>query len=381
MTNKPYDPVAFAQALMRRPSITPADHGALDVLQSALTDLGFSCARYPFAEVDNLYARLGEDGPNLCYAGHTDVVPVGDEAAWTVDPFAAEIKDGKLWGRGACDMKASIAAFVAAVSNYLAAHGRPKGSISFLITGDEEGPAVNGTRKLLPAITEAGEVLSHAIVGEPTSEARFGDVVKNGRRGSLNGVVTATGRQGHAAYPEKSANPVPVLVDFLADIKGPLDSGAPGFQPTNLEVTSIDVANTAHNVIPAEASARFNIRFNTNHQGATLKSWLEDKASEHARNGVDLALDLRVTGEAFYTEPGDFTDLISAAVNAEMGASPALTTGGGTSDARFIKDYCPVAELGLRNETAHKVDEHVDIADIEALSRVFHRILVGYFAD
>lgn len=379
MTDIAHDPIAFAQALIARPSITPVDAGALDLLETTLKDLGFRTKRYPFEDVDNLYAVIGEDGPNLCYAGHTDVVPVGDEAAWSVDPFRAEIRGGKMIGRGVVDMKGSVAAFVAAVANYLDAYGMPKGQISFLITGDEEGPAVNGTIKLLPAITEDGETLTHCIVGEPTSEDTLGDVIKNGRRGSLNGVVRAVGKQGHAAYPEKAANPVPVLLDFLFAIKGPLDSGAEGFQPTNLEVTSIDVANPAHNVIPAEAAAKFNIRFNTNHTGDQLKTWLSEQALSHAKDAVKLELDLRVTGEAFYTTPCGFTDKLIAAVKAETGEEPRMTTGGGTSDARFIKDYCPVAELGLKNETAHKVDESCYVGEIETLSRIFHRLLVSYF--
>ena len=381
MTDIAHDPIAFAQALIARPSITPVDAGALNLLENTLKKLGFRTKRYPFEDVDNLYAVIGDDGPNLCYAGHTDVVPVGDEAAWSVDPFRAEIRNGKMIGRGVVDMKGSIAAFVAAVASYLDAYGAPKGRISFLITGDEEGPAINGTKKLLPAITEDGETLTHCIVGEPTSEDTLGDVVKNGRRGSLNGVVRAIGKQGHAAYPEKAANPVPVLLGYLFAIKGPLDSGAEGFQPTNLEVTSIDVANPAHNVIPAEAAAKFNIRFNTNHTGDQLKSWLSEQAVSHATDAIRLDLDLRVTGEAFYTTPCSFTDKLINAVKAETGETPRMTTGGGTSDARFIKDYCPVAELGLKNETAHKVDEYSDIGEIETLSRIYHRLLVSYFKN
>ncbi len=374
------DPVTFTQSLIRCPSITPTDAGALDLLEQTLKDLGFHTKRYPFEDVDNLYAVIGTEGPNLCFAGHTDVVPVGDEGAWSVDPFAAEIRGGNMIGRGVVDMKASIAAFASAVANYLDLVGLPKGQISFLITGDEEGPSINGTRKLLPAITEDGEILSHCIVGEPTSESVLGDVIKNGRRGSLNGVVRAVGKQGHAAYPEKSANPVPALLDFLCAIKGPLDSGVEGFQPTNLEVTSVDVNNPAHNVIAADAAAKFNIRFNTLHTGDQLKTWLNEKAAEHSVNGVELQLDLKVTGESFYTEPCRFTSAMVDAVKAETGIEPALTTGGGTSDARFIKDYCPVAELGLKNDTAHKVDEFSSVAEIEQLSRIYHRLLVAYFA-
>ena len=374
-----HDPVAFAQALITHPSVTPEDAGALDTLEKALKDLGFRTKRYPFEDVDNLYAVVGSAGPNLCFAGHTDVVPVGDRAAWSVDPFAAEIRNGALIGRGAADMKGSIAAFVAAVSNYLDAYGLPKGRISFLITGDEEGPSVNGTVKLLPAITADGETLSHCIVGEPTSEATLGDVIKNGRRGSLNCRVVASGRQGHAAYPHKAANPIPHLIDFLSAIKGPLDKGTDGFQPSNLEDTSVDVGNTATNVIPASVSALFNIRFNTLHTGAGLTAWLQEKARAFEGGGVTFSLDVKVTGEAFFTPPGDFTAALQKAVKAETGTTAELSTGGGTSDARFIKDYCPVAELGLLNETSHKVDEQAPVGDIETLARIYHRLIVEYF--
>ena len=379
-SNTVIDPIALSQALIRCASVTPQDEGALDVLESALKQLGFRTKRYPFEEVDNLYAVIGDSGPNLCFAGHTDVVPVGDAAKWSVDPFAAEIRGGDMIGRGTVDMKCAIAAFVSAVSTYLETNGLSPGRISFLITGDEEGPSINGTVKLLPAITADGETLDACIVGEPTSENTLGDVVKNGRRGSLNGVVRAIGKQGHAAYPEKSANPVPILLDFLSDIKGPMDSGAEGFQPTNLEITSVDVANPAHNVIPAEATAKFNIRFNTNHTGDQLKTWLQEKADRHSSDGVKLMLDLKVTGESFYTKPCRFTDALISAVTAETGAAPALTTGGGTSDARFIKDYCPVAELGLKNDTAHKVDEFTSLAEIEQLTRIYHRLIGAYFS-
>ena len=373
------DPVEFTQALIRCPSITPIEGGALDLLEETLKALGFRTKRYPFEDVDNLYAVLGEEGPNLCFAGHTDVVPVGDEAAWSVDPFAAEIRGGDLIGRGAVDMKSSIAAFVSAVTTFLEVACPPKGRISFLITGDEEGPAINGTIKLLKAISSDGETLSHCIVGEPTSEAVLGDVIKNGRRGSLNAAVTAVGKQGHVAYPDKAANPVPVLLGFLNDVQGKLDEGAPGFQPSNLEVTTVDVGNPTHNVIAARANAKFNIRFNTNHTGDQLKAWLEDKAVTHATEDVSLKLDMKVTGESFYTEPAEFTSMLVKAVEAETGTTPKLTTGGGTSDARFIKDYCPVAELGLKNATAHKVDEHCSVAEIEQLTRIYHRLLMSYF--
>jgi succinyl-diaminopimelate desuccinylase len=374
------DPVSLAQALIRQQTVNPCHDGAQDVLAEALESLGFCTKRYPFEGVDNLYARLGGAAPNFCFAGHTDVVPVGDAAGWTVDPFGAEIRDGVMYGRGTSDMKGAIAAFVSATARYVADHGRPAGSISLLITGDEEGPGLHGTRRLLPAVLADGERIDHCIVGEPTSEERIADIVKNGRRGSLNCVLKAVGRQGHAAYPEKSANPMPVILDALQKLRElKLDTGSPGFQPSNLEITTIDVGNTAHNVIPAQAMAKFNIRFNPNHTGADLMARLEQLIGS-GRDGVHLSLEMRVTGEAFYTTPGRLTELIIAAVEAETGRKPDLTTGGGTSDARYIKDVCPVAELGVRNEMAHKVDEHIPVDEIETLCRIYYRLLAGYFA-
>ena len=380
MTDALHDPISLAQALIRQQTVNPCHDGAQDVLADALESLGFRTKRYPFDGVDNLYARLGGAAPNLCFAGHTDVVPVGDTAGWTVDPFGAEIRDGVMYGRGTSDMKGAIAAFVSASARYIADHGRPQGSISLLITGDEEGPGLHGTRRLLPAVIADGEVLDHCIVGEPTSEDRIADIVKNGRRGSLNAVLKAVGKQGHAAYPEKSANPMPVLLDALQKLREiKLDNGSPGFQPSNLEITTIDVGNAAHNVIPAQATAKFNIRFNPNHTGADLMARLSQLIGA-GRDGVTLSLDMRVTGEAFYTQPGKFTDLVVAAVEAETGRKPDLTTGGGTSDARYIKDVCPVAELGVRNEMAHKVDENIPVDEIETLCRIYYRLLAGYFA-
>lgn len=380
MNETPNDPVALSQALIRQPTVNPCRDGAQDILAGVLDSLGFRTKRYHFEGVDNLYARLGSQAPNFCFAGHTDVVPVGDAASWTTDPFGAEIKGGVLYGRGAADMKTSIAAFTVAVARYLADHGPPQGSISLLITGDEEGPGLYGTRRLLPAVIADGEKFDHCLVGEPTSEDVLGDIVKNGRRGSLNGVIRAVGKQGHVAYPEKSANPVPVLLDALAKLRAiKLDNGSPGFQPSNLEVTTIDVGNTAHNVIPASASAKFNIRFNPNHKGDDLMARLRQLIGS-AQGAVTLDVDMRVTGEAFYTGEGRLTDLIIAAVKAETHRTPQLTTGGGTSDARYIKDVCPVAELGVRNEMAHKVDEHIPIDEIETLCRIYYRLLAGYFS-
>ncbi len=376
------DAVAFARDLIRLPSVTPAEAGTLDLLQETLARMGFACHRHRFEEVDNLYARLGTEAPNFCFAGHVDVVPPGDESMWSTGPFEAEIHDQQLWGRGAADMKGAIAAFVAAVSTHLADKGRPAGSISFLITGDEEGPAVNGTKKLLAAIEKAGETLDHCLVGEPTSVNYVGDAVKVGRRGSLNAVVKVRGRQGHVAYPERAENPIPVLLEFLARLMArPLDSGAPHFQPSNLEVTSVDVGNPAHNIIPATATAKFNIRFNTTHTGEALERWIQaERASVDMGFNGDIELDLKTTGEAFLTHAGPFTELLQDAVEEETGRRPVLSTGGGTSDARFIKDVAPVAEIGLSGATMHKVDEHVAVADIETLTRIYARVLALYFA-
>jgi len=374
------DPIALSQALIRQPTVNPCHDGAQDLLAEILGTLGFRTKRYHFEGVDNLYARIGTAAPNFCFAGHTDVVPVGDTAGWTTDPFGAEIRDGILYGRGAADMKTSIAAFVVAAGRFLADHGAPKGSISLLITGDEEGPGLHGTRRLLPAVMADGEKLDHCLVGEPTSEDVIADIVKNGRRGSLNAVITTTGKQGHVAYPEKSANPVPVLLDALAKLRSmKLDNGSPGFQPSNLEVTTIDVGNPAHNVIPASATAKFNIRFNPNHKGDDLMARIRQLVGSASGN-IGITLEMRVSGEAFYTSPGRLTDLIISAVKAETGRAPQLTTGGGTSDARYIKDVCPVAELGVRNEMAHKVDEHIPVDEIETLCRIYYRLLASYFA-
>ena len=375
------DPLPLARRLIQAPSVTPADAGALDTLSEALVALGFAVRRFPFGEVDNLYARLGEAAPVFCFAGHTDVVPAGEEGDWTAPPFAAEIRGDKLWGRGASDMKGALAAMVAGVARHLAEHGDPPGSIAFLITGDEEGPAVDGTKRLLEAIHQQGERLDHCLVGEPTNPSALGETIKAGRRGSLNGVVTVTGRQGHVAYPHKAENPIPVLLDLLDRLTARrLDEGAPHFERSNLEVTSVDVGNPAHNVIPAKAQAKFNIRFNTRHEGEVLKRWINDEAAAAGHGFLGrIDLDLKVTGEAFLTPPGPFTDLLKAAVREATGREPALTTGGGTSDARFIKDYCPVAEFGLVGATMHQVDEHVDVADIEMLSRIYADVLHRYF--
>jgi len=377
------DALELAQALIRCPSVTPADAGALDVLESALKRLGFVCHRLPFEEdgtprVDNLYARLGTRGPNFCFAGHTDVVPVGDEASWTVDPFGAEVINNTLYGRGATDMKTAIACFVSAVSEVVGADNSSlPGSISLLITGDEEGPAVNGTVKVLDWLKANGETLDHCLVGEPTNPMKLGEMVKVGRRGSINGVLRVLGAQGHVAYPHLAENPIPRMLAMLRSITDhELDQGTEHFQPSNLEVTSVDVGNAATNVIPAEVTARFNIRFNNLHTGASLEKWLR---SAFDAVGGAYEFDCRTSGEAFLTEPGPFTSLLSGAIEDTLGASPELSTSGGTSDARFIKNACPVAEFGLVGQTMHKVDELCRLDDLQALQKIYTTILTRYF--
>ena len=382
----PLDPVTFAAALIRRPSITGTDAGALDTLQEQLEALGFVCKRYPFGEgeafVDNLYARLGTSAPNFCFAGHTDVVPTGDAAKWAAAPFAGEVKGGQLWGRGAADMKGAIAAFVGALSELLATGWTPNGSISFLITGDEEGPAQNGTKKLLPAIAADGEVIDHCLVGEPTNPDQMGEMIKNGRRGSINTVLTVTGKQGHVAYPHRAVNPVPKLIEILSEVTSrALDDGSEFFQPSNLEVTTIDVGNVAENVIPETATARFNIRFNIHHSGASLTKWIEDVVAKHKDEfDGEISTAIRVSGESFLTQPCGFTDIIQDAVEQVCGSRPTLSTTGGTSDARFITHYAPVVEFGLVGATMHQVNERVDVSDIKTLTQIYRRVIEAYFA-
>ncbi|UEM02710.1 succinyl-diaminopimelate desuccinylase [Skermanella rosea] len=377
------DPVALTQALVRCPSVTPADAGALDVLRRALEPLGFVCHRLRFEEegtapVDNLYARLGTAGPNLCFAGHTDVVPPGDPAAWAADPFAGTIVDGRLYGRGASDMKAAVAAFAAAVARRLGRAGPPPGSISLLITGDEEGPAVNGTRKVLDWLAEKGEVLDACIVGEPTNPNTLGEMIKVGRRGSITGYLTVYGTQGHVAYPHLADNPLPRLVRMLAALTAePLDRGNAHFQPSTLAITTIDVGNPADNVIPARGSASFNIRFNDEHTSDTLKDWIR-RTCDTVGGVYDLKF--RVSGESFLTPPGRLSDLVADAVERVTGRRPELSTTGGTSDARFIRSHCPVVEFGIVGQTMHKVDEHVAVADVERLTAIYEAVIDGFFA-
>ena len=386
-------PLALARALIRCPSVTPEDCGALDVLEAALIGSGFACHRLPFEEpgtapVDNLYARRGTGPPNFCFAGHTDVVPVGDRARWTRDPFAAVVEDGVLYGRGASDMKGAIAAFVSAAARYEASGGAGDGSVSLLITGDEEGPAINGTRKVLAWLAKRGETLDACLVGEPTNPERLGEMVKIGRRGSLNGTLRVVGTQGHVAYPTLAGNPVTRLLALLhALTRMPLDEGSEHFQPSNLEVTTIDVGNEAANVIPGEARARFNLRFNDRHTGASLERGIRARFNKfnnelNNNNDFDISYELatELTGEAFVTPPGPLSTIVTDAVAAETDTTPALSTTGGTSDARFIKDHCPVVEFGLIGRTMHKVDECVPVAALERLADIYLGILKRYFA-
>ncbi|HCK84133.1 MAG TPA: succinyl-diaminopimelate desuccinylase [Hyphomonadaceae bacterium] len=374
------DPIPLAQALMRCPSVTPAEAGALDVCETALAALGFAVRRHKFGAVDNLYARRGQARPNFCFAGHLDVVPPGE--GWASDPFSPEIRDGKLYGRGAADMKTAIAAMIAGTENFLASKGNFEGSISFLLTCDEEGAAVDGTKRVLETLAAEGETLDHCLVGEPTSEERVGDTIKNGRRGSLNVAITMEGKQGHVAYPQRAINPVTALIETAAALKArKLDDGALGFGPSNLEITSIDAGNIAHNVIAARASLKLNIRFNTNHSGDSLFAWIKETAeTASARVGARASFVIPSQSVCFFTPPGEFTALVSEAVRESFGFAPELATTGGTSDARFIRNYCPVVELGLRNETAHMVDEHCAVEDVRTLARCYEAVLRRYFA-
>ena len=376
------DPITLARELIRRPSVTPADAGAMDVVETALSGLGFACRRLRFGEIENLYARLGDRGPNFCFAGHTDVVPVGDLTAWTQPPFDAELRDGVIVGRGAVDMKGAIAAAIVAVSNVIG-DGGVNGSLSFLITGDEEGQATDGTRAVVAHLKAEGEQIDHCIVGEPTSSKTLGDMIKIGRRGSLNVWITVHGVQGHVAYPDRAANPAPVLVRLLQALDAHrLDEGYPEFQPSNLEITEIEIGNPAQNIIPARARARINIRFNPAHKGADLVRWLEAEC-RRANAGFrgSVSVDPSISGEAFLTPPDPFVALCAQAIEGELGVQPVLSTTGGTSDARFIRDLCPVIEFGLVGTTMHQVDERVPVADVRALSRVYGRIIAGYFGS
>jgi succinyl-diaminopimelate desuccinylase len=381
------DPIALARGLLRCPSVTPAEGGALGLIEGVLEDAGFDVHRVTFAEpgtapIENLYARIGRSSPHLVFAGHTDVVPPGDADKWAHPPFAGEIVDGTLYGRGAVDMKGAVACAMAAALDHLAAHGgKPKGSISFLITGDEEGIAVNGTVKLLKWAAERGETFDHCVLGEPSNAAAIGDTIKVGRRGSLNGTLVVTGKQGHVAYPERADNPVRGLVTLMSALMAsPLDQGSAQFSASNLEFTSIDIGNPVVNLIPGEARARFNIRFNDCHSQVSLKTLIEKRAADAAGERVCWRIDWEPSNaDSFVATPGPFVDLVSAAIKEVTAAAPTLSTTGGTSDARFIKNYCPVLEFGLVGQTMHQVDERTPLADLTTLTEVYRAILDRYF--
>ncbi|OOY04770.1 succinyl-diaminopimelate desuccinylase [Thioclava sp. F28-4] len=377
------DPIRLSADLIRCPSVTPEEGGALVLLEGLLSGAGFTCTRVDRNGTPNLYARWGAKGAakSFGFNGHTDVVPVGDAAAWTHDPFGAEIVDGVMWGRGATDMKTAVAAFAAAAVDFVT-ETPPGGAVILAITGDEEGPGRDGTRALLDWMKAEGEAMSVCLVGEPTCPNEMGEMMKIGRRGSLSFYIEAEGVQGHAAYPHRAKNPLHALVDLLGRMTAePLDNGTDHFQPSSLQITTIDCGNPANNVIPAKARATVNIRFNDAHTGEGLIAWAEAMASEiAAETGIRIALNPDISGESFVTPPGPFVDLVAKSVQAETGRAPELSTSGGTSDARFVKDHCPVVEFGLVGATMHQVDERVPLDQIEALTRVYARILRDYFA-
>lgn len=382
------DALTITRDLIRCPSVTPADAGALGVLDALLKAAGFDVHRVTFSEpgaadIDNLYARIGTSAPHVCFAGHTDVVPAGDEAAWTHGPFSGDVKDGFLYGRGAVDMKGGIGAAVAATLAYLAANnGRPKGSISFLITGDEEDIAVNGTIKLLKWAADRGEKFDHCVLGEPSNVDTMGDCIKIGRRGSLNGVLIVEGVQGHAAYPHRAMNPIPHMAQMItALLADPLDRGNAHFQASNLEFTSVDVGNRASNVIPAQVKAKFNIRYNDIHTEDSLKELVEGRMTKAMGNHIKARIEWEPSNaKSFITRPGPFIDTVVAAVKEITGRTPDLNTGGGTSDARFITNYCEVVEFGLVGRSMHAIDERTPVADLEQLTKIYRGVLDRYFA-
>jgi succinyl-diaminopimelate desuccinylase len=381
------DAVSITRDLIRCASVTPVDAGALDVLENILKAAGFEIHRVTFSEpgtadVDNLYARIGTSAPHITFAGHTDVVPPGDETAWSHGAFSGDVKDGFLYGRGAVDMKGGIACSVAAVLEYLAANdGKPKGSISFLITGDEEAISVNGTVKLLPWVAARGETFDHCVLGEPSNVEELGDCIKIGRRGSLSGTLYVDGLQGHVAYPHRAANPVPDISRLVVALSDePLDHGSAQFQPSNLEFTSIDVGNTASNVIPGQARAKFNIRFNDNHTQETLRALVETRQTKACGNRIRARIEWEYSNSnVFVTKPGPFTDLAVSAIEQITGRKPELSTSGGTSDARFISSYCPVIEFGLVGQTMHQIDERTPVSDLEKLTKIYRGVLDRYF--
>ena len=379
----PVDPVELTAKLIRCPSVTPAEGGAITLLDRVLSAAGFTCTRVDRGGIANLYARWGKAGANRAFGfnGHTDVVPVGDAAAWTYDPFGAEMRDGFMYGRGACDMKSGVAAFVAAAADFVR-ETPPDGAVIIAITGDEEGESKDGTVAILDWMAFNGERMTHCLVGEPTCPHEMGDMMKIGRRGSLTCDISIEGVQGHSAYPHRAKNPLSAMGKLLARLEAePLDRGTQHFDPSTLAITTIDCGNPAGNVIPAKATARVNIRFNDTHSGDTLSAWLRHEAEAVAEaTGTEIALKIGVSGEAFLTPPGDLSALVAKAVQAETGRKPVASTSGGTSDARFIKDHCPVIEFGLVGKTMHQVNERVEVAQIDQLKAIYGRILQDYFA-
>lgn len=380
---EPVDPVRLTAELIRCPSVTPAEGGALALLERELSAAGFACSRVDRGGIANLFARWGARGANKSFGfnGHTDVVPVGDRAAWTHDPFGAEVVEGFMYGRGATDMKSGVAAFVAAAIDFVR-ETPPDGAVILAITGDEEADAVDGTVALLDWMAANGERMTHCLVGEPTCPDEMGEMMKIGRRGSMTCWFSAAGVQGHSAYPHRAKNPMSALVRLLARLEEkPLDEGTPHFDASTLAITTIDCGNPATNVIPARGSATVNIRFNDLHSGASLSEWLSAHAAAvQAETGVQISCRFQISGEAFLTPPGELSDLVAAAVQAETGRTPALSTSGGTSDARFVKAHCPVVEFGLVGRTMHSVDERVEVAQIGQLKAIYSRILRDYFA-
>ena len=368
------DPLPLAQSLIRCASVTPADGGAQDALSDMLGRLGFTIHRLRFGDIDNLFARLGTGGPHICFAGHTDVVPVG-AANWRSDPFGGDVRNGVLYGRGACDMKGAIAAFVSGVAQHLE-KGGPNGSISFLITGDEEGPATDGTVKVLEWMRANDQIPDFCLVGEPTCPVKLGDMVKIGRRGSVNIKIEVHGTQGHVAYPHRADNPVLRLIRAMdALTSAPIDAGTDWFEPSSLQVVSIDVGNSATNVIPSSARAALNIRFNDGHSGASLIAWVRATVARYAER---FDLESSVSGESFVTKPGKLVDILRDAIARATGIDPKLDTGGGTSDARFIANYCPVAEFGLVGATMHQADECVPVAELRDLAKIYRDIVAAF---
>ena len=377
-----FDAISLAQTLIRCPSVTPQSGQSLDILEALLTSIGFQCHRLPMEGVDNLYARLGTTAPNFCFAGHVDVVPTGEKNTWSVDPFEGVIKEGKLFGRGACDMKGSIAAFIVATKKFLdtciAENPTKEGSISFIFTSDEEGPAIHGTRHVINWLEERQEKINSCLIGEPTSEDTIGDIVKIGRRGSLNCHLTLRGKAGHVAYPHLANNPIPKMMRLLEKLsRTSIDQGMDGFVPSQLTITSVDVGNKTTNVIPASISANLNIRFNPLHSGESLIDFIHQCIDEIE---TEVEVEYVVSGEPFVCKSPRLQSCVSDAVHTVTGMRPQLLTSGGTSDGRFLKDICPVIELGLSNKTAHQADEHILTSDLESLTLIYEEVLKNYFA-